>query len=337
MIDLFDYMGPYFKIKALYYAFKLKLIQRMMKNGGHMTKENLYRGSGINRKAYSFILKTLALYKIFVIEEEDLFLSTHFVKDYTLSGAVMLQIIKYMNLAYKDFESIDSLNRIGGPQGLISSFWGEKKEKEFCSFLSTLTRLEFIEICKIFDFSKCKHVLDIGGNDGEFILGLCKLYPHIKGGIVDRPFVCQLGRKKIGQIAASKRIQFFPGDFLVDDFPKTADLIVFKSVLNDLDDTGAIALLHKSYRALPPGGKIAIIEYMIDEGNDNDKRLFEIAFQYLIAPQGKSRFRRSSEYCQFLKQIGFIHVKARKMRLTNFYFIAAQKTEVKREFISARL
>ena len=325
MIDIFEYMKPYFKVKALHAAFELGLIQRLMNHEGHMTKEALCRGIDSNKGRCSFILRVLGSYKIIHIKKEEVYLSANFIRDYTSYGVVMLQTIKYMNLAYRDFESLDSLNRIGDSRGLISNFWKKENSKGFSAFMSVFSKLELNEICKIFDFSRCKHVLDIGGNDGEFVLGLCQLYPPIKGSVVDRPLVCQLGRKKLRHFPESQRIEFLPGDFLVDDFPKTADLIVFKSVLNDWNDAKVILLLQKAYRALLPGGRIIIIEFMTDGGDDDDKRLFEIAFQYLIGPEGYGRFRRGVEYGRFLKQAGFNHIGLQKMRMMNFSLIVAQK------------
>ena len=92
---------------------------------------------------------------------------------------------------------------------------------------------------------------------------MLKHYEHLKGILIELPEV-------IAQIPKEKellgRIEYIGRDFF-EPWNVTADAIVLSRVLHDWPDHLAIELLKRAKQALLPGGKIYVIEMVLDQNS----------------------------------------------------------------------
>ncbi len=324
--DIFAYMSPYLKVKALQSAFKLKLIDALAKNNGRLRLKGLADRFGLHKQGCDMLLNILRLFGIVKLTKSEVVLNSDFANDLRNNGLLIEALANYMDLAYKDLGTMPLTLMKGSSEGLIREFWGRNNSGGFSHLLTLFTQAEIAALRKLYDFGRHAYILDIGGNTGEFMVQLCRFFPKIKASVFDTPEVCNLGIENIKHSPDRRRIKFFPGDFFNDPFPEGADLITVKSVLHDWDTPRVMAILDKAYSALPAGGRILITEYVTDGCTDKiDHYLFEIVFMYLIDFCSTFRFRKTSEYPSLLRKAGFSDITAKKMPFANFCFIQAEK------------
>ncbi len=127
-------------------------------------------------------------------------------------------------------------------------------------FTTALTRYESQACLAIHSMMPYRHVVDIGGNSGEFARQMCVANPALRATVLDLPAVCEVGRRYLRSQAGADRVQFQPGSALTSAWPENPDLITFKSMLHDWPDEGVEILLERAMEHLAPDGTLLIFE-----------------------------------------------------------------------------
>lgn len=120
-------------------------------------------------------------------------------------------------------------------------------------------------IVETFDFSRVRKVVDVGGGNGMFLSALLARHPHLSGVLLDRATGIKAAREGTG--GPLPRCELVEGDFMVE-VPPGADLYTIKYVLNDWPDKDAIRILKNCREAMAEGGRILVLESLIEPGND---------------------------------------------------------------------
>lgn len=134
------------------------------------------------------------------------------------------------------------------------------RTRHWMRITTALTRYETAACLRHHEFERHRHLLDIGGNSGEFALQVCRRQPQIRATVFDLPLVCRIGEEHLRSQPEAGRIDFVPGNALTDPLPPGCDLIAFKSMLHDWPDAQAERLLGRAAGALRPGGTILVFE-----------------------------------------------------------------------------
>ena len=92
------------------------------------------------------------------------------------------------------------------------------------------------------------------------------------------------------------------GDFLAG-VPAGADVYLLKWILHNWDDARSVAILRACRRAVPPHGKLLVIEQVLAEGAalGREAALEDITMLAMLG----SRERSADEYRALLEQAGF--------------------------------
>ena len=196
-----------------------------------------------------------------------------------------------------------------------------RQARRWMRITTALTRYEAAACIGGHDFARCRRVLDIGGNSGEFALQLCRKYPHIQATVLDLPVVCEVGRQHIHGQPGAERVCFLAGDARTDDLPGGFDAVVFKSMLHDWPDDQARLLLRRASECLAPDGVLVIFE----------RGPLELAAQplpYSMLPLLLlfRSFRSPTFYVDVLKGLEFERVMVDRIDLeTPFFLVAASR------------
>ena len=97
----------------------------------------------------------------------------------------------------------------GHPQG----------EAESIRFISTFTRYAAPVCLAHHDFGRYARVLDVGGNNGELALQMCRKHPNVHVTIFDIPVVADIGSERVAAEGLSDRISFVKGDAKLEPLP----------------------------------------------------------------------------------------------------------------------
>jgi ubiquinone/menaquinone biosynthesis C-methylase UbiE len=181
-------------------------------------------------------------------------------------------------------------------------------EEVFQRAMSTLSSKTNPALIQSFDFSKFRHVLDVGGGDGTNAAALVKAFPHLKATVFDIPSVCERAKAKIKSLGLEGKIQTHPGNFLEDAFPSNVDVVLFNHIMPIWSAERNQKLVEASFKTLPKGGAIIIFNMMNDE--DSWPITPALGSMYFLSlATGEGMLYSWKEYTDWLEKGGFREIK----------------------------
>jgi hypothetical protein len=118
--------------------------------------------------------------------------------------------------------------------------------------------------------------------------------------LFDRPDVVAGAAPTLEAAGIAARCTRVGGDFFAPPLP-TGDLYLLRQVIHDWDDARSIAILRHCALAMPPEGKVLVIEALIPPGNTPSPVKF-LDLQMLVMTGGRQR--TEEEYCQLYAAAG---------------------------------
>ncbi len=107
-------------------------------------------------------------------------------------------------------------------------------------------------------------VVDIGGGTGTLLSQVLRARPTLCGVLVDRPHVVANADTVLAAAGVLDRCEVVPGDFF-KAVPRGGDIYVLASVLHDWDDESARRILRTCREAMPPSGRLLVLEAVVPE------------------------------------------------------------------------
>ncbi|MBN2515209.1 MAG: methyltransferase domain-containing protein [Deltaproteobacteria bacterium] len=126
------------------------------------------------------------------------------------------------------------------------------------------------------DLAGVKQVLDVGGGSGAYAIAFVKSHPDIVATVFDLPGVIRLTKQYIAESGMTDRISTVSGDYHEDDLGTGFDLVFLSAIIHSNSPDRNRALIEKGAKALNPGGRIIIQDFIVNE--DRTGPLFGVLF-----------------------------------------------------------
>ncbi len=107
-------------------------------------------------------------------------------------------------------------------------------------------------------------VLDLAAGSGVWGIALAQSAPHVRVRAVDWPQVLPVTRRTAERFDVGDRISFSEGDLQEADFGSGHHVATLGHILHSEGEQRSRTLLKKTFRALAPGGTIAIAEFLVN-------------------------------------------------------------------------
>ena len=170
-----------------------------------------------------------------------------------------------------------------------------------------------VRLPKVYNFSKHNLLLDIGGGTGIFSIMAVRAHPHLKSIVFDVPEVCTIARERIKYYKLVKKIKVVEGNFLSDDLPKGADVVLISTVLDGYDEPECRELLKKVFTTLESQGVLIVNETMLNE--ERTGPLFPAIFSLeLMVERNTGDSRTVGEIRRWMKDAGFVTIKSMALK-----------------------
>ena len=151
-----------------------------------------------------------------------------------------------------------------------------------------------------YDFAAFNTVVDVGGGHGMLLTTILQKYSGVNGIVFDSPHVVTGAADTIRTAGLTDRCRAVGGDFFQSVPP--ADAYVIKHIIHDWPDDRATTILRNCRASLAPGGKLLLVEAVIQPGNAPDVAKI-LDLEMLIVASGKER--TEAEYRQLLAGAGW--------------------------------
>jgi ubiquinone/menaquinone biosynthesis C-methylase UbiE len=109
-----------------------------------------------------------------------------------------------------------------------------------------------------------KKMLDVGAGPGTWTFAFHRAVPEARAILFDLPHAVSLARQKAEQAGLADRVEFVVGDFYRDELPSGVDFVWVSAIAHQNSREQNRELFRKVYRALEPGGQIAIRDIVMD-------------------------------------------------------------------------
>ena len=189
--------------------------------------------------------------------------------------------------------------------------WERRREhldesEAFDAAMGAVTRAAERAIVGGYDFSRFKVFADIGGGNGTFLAAILSANPHTTGIVFDQQHVVAGAPAVLEAAGVADRCQVVGGNFF-ESVPAGADAYVLKWIIHDWRDPEAISILENCRNAMPPDGRVVIVEREIAAPNEGAAAKWT-DLQMLAMAGGLER--TTEEFSQLLSRAGLRLVSA---------------------------
>lgn len=149
-----------------------------------------------------------------------------------------------------------------------------------------ITRLELPFITLAYKWNDVRSVVDLGGGNGAFLIGLLGHCPTLHGVLFDMPHVVAAAHGLAAHAQVTDRCRVVPGSFLEGPIPSGEDVYMMKRVLWGHPDEEAARLLANVRAAMRPESRLLIIEPLRAHGAINGEEVAKRMDLKLLAMRG---------------------------------------------------
>ena len=161
--------------------------------------------------------------------------------------------------------------------------------------------------------SPIRHMLDVGGGSAAYAIAFARAHPALTAVVLDLPTVLPIAESHIGEAGLTKRIATRPGDLRTDDLGLEFDLVFLSSVCHMLGPEGNRDLLARCARALAPGGRVVIQDFILEPDRTAPRQAVLFAINMLVGTEAGSTYTEE-EYASWLTAAGLSGVQRIRLK-----------------------
>lgn len=151
-----------------------------------------------------------------------------------------------------------------------------------------------------YSFDSFETIVDIGGGNGSVLLDVLRSAPRARGIVFDLAHVAERTSAMLARSDLARRCSAQGGSFF-DSVPAGADAYILRHIIHDWDDDRATQILARCREAMKPGGRVLIVESVINPGNEpHPGKWLDVIM--LAIPGGRER--TAEEYRHLLGRAG---------------------------------
>jgi (2Fe-2S) ferredoxin/ubiquinone/menaquinone biosynthesis C-methylase UbiE len=151
-------------------------------------------------------------------------------------------------------------------------------------------------------------MLDVGGGSGAYAIAFAQANAELRAEVFDQPAVLAIADRHIREAGLEKRIATRVGNLRTDEFGGGYDLVLISAICHMLGVEENRDLLARAFRALAPGGRVAIQDFLLraDKTGPRSGALFSL--NMLVNTEGGASYSEE-EYTAWLREAGFGEVR----------------------------
>jgi demethylspheroidene O-methyltransferase len=165
-------------------------------------------------------------------------------------------------------------------------------------------------VLETYDFGQHHSLLDLCGGTGTFCAAIVEATPGLRGAFLDVPACVELGRQQLAERpAVAGRITPIAGDAFTTPLPAGLDVVTICRAAMDWGDDRIEPLYRRVREALPPGGRLLVVERMLPARPCPEARSLYLRSVYFLAKSRSTRYRTPAQHVALLQRAGFSEVE----------------------------
>ena len=151
-------------------------------------------------------------------------------------------------------------------------------------------------------------MLDVGGGSGAYSIAFAQANTALHAEIFDLAPVLEIAREHIDAAGLADRVATRTGDLREEEFGEGFDLVLLSAICHMLGPEANRDLFRRCRRALAPGGRLVIRDFVLDPDKTSPAPAALFAINMLVATREGATYTLE-EYRDWLTGAGFTSVE----------------------------
>jgi len=153
-----------------------------------------------------------------------------------------------------------------------------------------------------------RRMLDVGGGSGAYSIAFARANPALRADILDLATVEEIARHHIREAGVEDRVKVRAGDLRSDSLGEGYDLVFLSAICHMLSAGENLDLLRRCRKALAPGGRIVIQDFILEPDKTAPRFAALFALNMLVGTSGGSSYSQP-EYAAWLGEADFREIR----------------------------
>lgn len=303
-----DLIQSYRAAKLLFTAARLDVFTKLENRA--LTPSELARRVGCRHRPTAVFLDALAALG-FLRKKDGRFSNTHFSRQFLMrrSPQFLGDNLTYQDKLWQAWGDLEDVLRTDKPQRSLGALLGDGPgfTESYIRGMENIARRPASELAGLVAGPAPTSMLDVGAGSGAYAAAFLRAHPELEATLLDLPGTLKMTRRMMAAQppALRKRVRYQAGDYHRAAFGNEAyDLILLSHVTHDEGEEENIRLLEKARRALKPGGRVVVHDFMT--GPDGTSPLFSVLFSaHMLVYTSRGKVYSVEEYSAWLRRLGF--------------------------------
>ncbi len=209
-------------------------------------------------------------------------------------------ILLHQGDCWRDWSRLEETVR-GGRKGRPT---GGDEQENFIRGMEDNARERAALVAGRFRLRPGERLLDLGGGPGTYAVEWARRYPGAAVTLFDTRATLRITRRILEEKGFAEIVRLIAGDFLADPIGGPYDVIWISHILHAYSEKDCRTLLRKARRALAAGGRVAVQEFLVDEGGASPPgpAFFSV---HMVAVTEGGRAYSAREVAGMLRAAGF--------------------------------
>jgi len=225
-------------------------------------------------------------------------------------------IFRHIHHCWEAWNDLPQVLRAGYPTApREAAILGEREDwtRDFIRGMDDVTRDLAPQVARQLDFGDARVLLDVGGGPGTYAAAFLAAHPALhEVRLFDLPGALSVGRERLAARGLLDKVRLIEGDFCLNELGSGVDVVWISQVFHSRDEEGCRMLVEKSWRALNPGGMLAVHEFLLDEGKTAPLSAALFAVHMLVMTEG-GRSYSGGEIRAWMEEVGFVRPEVRRV------------------------
>jgi SAM-dependent methyltransferase len=219
--------------------------------------------------------------------------------------------LKYQEHTWDAWSDLREVMRTGRPRLSLTDWIGRDFfTADYLKAMGDITRRPAAELARKLDWTGVARSLDVGSGAGNFSAAFVERAPKLTAALLDLPKALAVTRGLLRAHPDARRFEFLGANYLTDELGRGEfDLVLISNVTRVEDEAVNRMLVAKAWRALRPGGRLVIHDYVINRARTGPK-FSALLNVHLLVFTGKGAACTSGDYRGWMKEAGFKSISA---------------------------
>jgi hypothetical protein len=272
---LFQMAAGYWVSQAIYVAAKLGMADVLA--GGPKSGQELAVATGADPQSLYRLLRALSGMGVFETVAADRFALAPLGQALRsgVPGSLRHMVLTLGEIHYEAWGHLFHSVKTGTPafqyafEAPLFEYLGRNPEagNTFNEAMTDYSALVAYAVLLAYDFADVRSIVDVGGGCGELLTSILRVYPAMRGTVLDTPAVITAAEERLASAPTRDRCTLVAGNFL-EAVPPGADVYLMSGVIHDWDEDHAISILRSCQGSMAERSRLLVIECVVPEGQD---------------------------------------------------------------------